>query len=1149
VDLCSVAKELVENSLDAGATSIGAYTSAETKQRMRFSHFTQDVRFKNQGLDSIEVQDNGYGISPQNYESLALKHYTSKLSTYADLNTLQTFGFRGEALSSLCALSQFTVVTCLQSDVPRGTRLEFGTSGKLEGTSVVAAQKGTTVFVENLFKNLPVRRRELERNIKREWGKVVTLLNQYACVQTGVKFTVSQQPTKGKRIAMFATRGNTATRDNIINVFGAKTMTALIPLDLTLQLEPTSKGPNQKWALLDDEDVAAAAAAATMVDIHVRGHVSRPAHGEGRQTPDRQMFYVNGRPCQLPQFAKVFNEVYKSYNTSQSPFIFADIQLDTHLYDVNVSPDKRTILLHDQGRMLDTLRESLIELFEKQDITVPISNIPAQRATPFKKLTVNRKGTPASNRARGEGAEASQDSNEEGAAEIPAVESGEESESENGSHSRKPQTRISTSKKKSISKASPAENLITRWVERKAVDRPGADGKVHHSPSRDDSTDQSRSKSISTEKRDYLMEKSQESGSADGSERDEDGESRPAPRRASISDEIDSGSEPPRRQGKRGQELPPSGQARPPRDFDDSTSPGLTEPKIPSIAPPARISGALVGGVPSSRLPKRPFQETAIITIGDETVTSTIGTPSKRQKLRKDAGQDSRTLMKTSAPLPSFGGRLTQMFGAQSKSAHSSDDEVELGTETVDDIEDATSAVEGGDSDEDEEEEAEDEEIEEEEGEEEEEQEDEDDGTTAKPSLPALERTGSPFLASGDEQDIEQSQESDSRALVHEDSVVEDDDDDDDDDADDDDEDVGDGDYDSEGEKPAEKERPEAKMGGIGRDATERRSEEIEKRSQTFVKGWGRKRDSTLHYVQNLRVDDASIGTQFQSLADRFGAFSSRSTRQPAANGLDADDAEEKLSLIISKSDFAKMRIVGQFNLGFVLAVRESEGDKADADADADGSDGGNHIGDDDLFIIDQHASDEKYNFERLQASTIVQSQRLVRPKPLELTAVEEEIIIENQEALEANGFSVSVDNSGAEPVGSRCRLLSLPLSRETTFTLADLEELIALLGDRSSATTIPRPSRVRKMFAMRACRSSIMIGKALSQRQMEKVVRHMGEMEKPWNCPHGRPTMRHLSGLSAFDGRGWSEDDGFDGSDSPVDWMRFAKGKKRVVA
>ena len=65
--------------------------------------------------------------------------------------------------------------------------------------------------------------------------------------------------------------------------------------------------------------------------MRIVGHVSRPVFGEGRQTPDRQMFFVNARPCGLPQVAKIFNEVYKSYNVSQSPFIFADILLDTSI--------------------------------------------------------------------------------------------------------------------------------------------------------------------------------------------------------------------------------------------------------------------------------------------------------------------------------------------------------------------------------------------------------------------------------------------------------------------------------------------------------------------------------------------------------------------------------------------------------------------------------------------------------------------------------------------------------------------------------------------------------------------------------------------------------------------------------------------------
>ena len=220
VDLCSVAKELVENSLDAGATAI-------------------EVRFKNNGLDSIEVQDNGAGISNENYETIALKHYTSKLSSYDDLSSLQTFGFRGEALSSLCALSNFHVVTAREDEAPKGTRLDFQTSGKLKGTSVVAIQKGTTVFVENLFVNLPVRRRELEKNIKREYSKVLNILQAYACISTQARISVSNVMAKGKKAVVFATKSNPATRENIANVFGRKALAGVIAMNLTLEMKPT----------------------------------------------------------------------------------------------------------------------------------------------------------------------------------------------------------------------------------------------------------------------------------------------------------------------------------------------------------------------------------------------------------------------------------------------------------------------------------------------------------------------------------------------------------------------------------------------------------------------------------------------------------------------------------------------------------------------------------------------------------------------------------------------------------------------------------------------------------------------------------------------------------------------------------------------
>ncbi|KAG5952642.1 hypothetical protein E4U58_000681 [Claviceps cyperi] len=236
----------------------------------------------------------------------------------------------------------------------------------------------------------------------------------------------------------------------------------------------------------------------------------------------------------------------------------------------------------------------------------------------------------------------------------------------------------------------------------------------------------------------------------------------------------------------------------------------------------------------------------------------------------------------------------------------------------------------------------------------------------------------------------------------------------------------------------------------------------------------------------------------------------------PCLTEFGASDAESKLSLMISKNDFANMRVVGQFNLGFIIALRPRSTSIFQIANDSQ----------DELLIVDQHASDEKFNFEKLQANTVVQSQRLVHPKTLALTALEEEIVLQNVRALEANGFQVQVDVTGTAPVGSRCQLLALPLSRESTFTVKDLEDLISLLADEPVGSNyIPRPSAVRKMLAMRACRSSIMIGKALTTNQMSTIIRHLGELDKPWNCPHGRPTMRHLCRIQALPEAQWTAD------------------------
>lgn len=122
VDLQTAVKELVENSLDAGATNL-------------------EIRFRNYGLKSVEVIDNGSGIAEKDFESIALKHHTSKLESYEDLTTVGTFGFRGEALSSLCALCEKVLVTTATKETsPKGTCLEMLKTGEVGTRTVVARQ-------------------------------------------------------------------------------------------------------------------------------------------------------------------------------------------------------------------------------------------------------------------------------------------------------------------------------------------------------------------------------------------------------------------------------------------------------------------------------------------------------------------------------------------------------------------------------------------------------------------------------------------------------------------------------------------------------------------------------------------------------------------------------------------------------------------------------------------------------------------------------------------------------------------------------------------------------------------------------------------------------------------------------------------------
>nr|CAG8478670.1 7396_t:CDS:10 [Entrophospora candida] len=269
LDLAMAAKELVENSLDAKAKTI-------------------EIRFKEYGLQSIEVIDDGTGIHEQNYESLALKHHTSKLSNFEDLLDIESFGFRGEALSSLCALSKLTVTTCTEENVPTGAKLDART--KLLSTN------GTN------------------NNIK----------------------------------------------DNIINLFGSKLFDHLITLDLKISFNSNNKKIN-KISSGNSENQNE-----DLKYINIFGYISKPIKGCGRGSNDRQYFYINGRPCNLPKISKAFNEIYKSFYTNQCPVIIADFKLTKY---------KRTIFIHDEDEIIESLKNEMNKLFEPFRSTFTCFNV------------------------------------------------------------------------------------------------------------------------------------------------------------------------------------------------------------------------------------------------------------------------------------------------------------------------------------------------------------------------------------------------------------------------------------------------------------------------------------------------------------------------------------------------------------------------------------------------------------------------------------------------------------------------------------------------------------------------------------------------------------------------------------------------------
>ncbi|KAJ2082793.1 ATP-binding mismatch repair protein [Coemansia sp. RSA 988] len=764
VDLATSVKELLENSLDAAATNV-------------------EIKLKDNGLTSIIVADNGQGIDEANFATLCRKHWTSKISSFEDLEGVETFGFRGEALSSLCAVANVTITTATRESAPMGVELGFDIGGELISQKPMARERGTTVKLTGLFAKWPVRQQDLKKNVRREYLRLTSLIEQYAVISDGVRLSLTNQ-TRGGNTVSVRTMPQSDRLARLLTVFG----TQMRPHIVHFEHRPTADiGDSLEQSQLD---------------LCINGHISKPIPESGRSASDRQFFFVNGRPCDFPKAKKLINEMYRDHSPTRFPLYAIAVTINPRTVDVNLTPDKRTILIRHESQLLAALRQALALVFEPSESVFNVSRVQTQlvpTSTPIDSVT----------------------------------------------------DQISTAE--------------------------AADGESRNTP---------RTVTAETSVPGVIRCYAAENQTDGNTSRAEAGQKRQA---VGLS--------------------------------DPDTAPLPTRPRLGEL-------------------------ESRQIAVANGT----------------------RTVPENVAMLP-------ETRNPQPKAPTS---------------------------------------------------------ITTQPKAPTTlsERSQTNALAS------------------------------------------------NKTKQPRPQQQPQPK------------------RLSTMVVGACRNQmQNDAHdwssVAQRLRVKQARHAQQLEDSQQRQLAQETEDSNTAEEveqggihNSSNPEQANTALSRLIHKRDFAKMEIIGQFNHGFIVAQLAQ-----------------------DLYIIDQHASDEKFNFEQLQQRAVIQSQPLIRPTTLELSVVDESVAIEFEDTLISNGFHIRVDED-AMP-GRRVLLLSQPFIDQTLFNQQDLLDLIGKLSINPESA--PRCERARRMFASRACRKSIMIGDPLSSAQMRTVVSNLSGLDHPWNCPHGRPTMRHL--------------------------------------
>lgn len=331
----SVVKELVENAIDAGATAV-------------------TVEIADGGKRLIRITDNGSGMEADQVPVAFLSHATSKIEKVEDLENIASLGFRGEALSSIAAVSQVELITKTPSALS-GVRyvIEGGAEQSMEE---MGAPEGTTFLVRNLFYNTPARSKFLKSDAA-EGNYISSLMEQLALSHPEISFKYIQN----KQVKLH-TSGNYNVKDVIYNVYGRDIARALLEVSY-------------------ENDF-----------LKIQGYVGKPEISRG--TRSFENYYINGRYVKNNIIAKAIEDAYKGFLMQHKfPFVSLHIQMTGNDLDVNVHPRKMEVRFARGPEVYDCIYEAVRNVLTHREMIPKVSPGPEETAAKAKTI-VERKDIP-----------------------------------------------------------------------------------------------------------------------------------------------------------------------------------------------------------------------------------------------------------------------------------------------------------------------------------------------------------------------------------------------------------------------------------------------------------------------------------------------------------------------------------------------------------------------------------------------------------------------------------------------------------------------------------------------------------------------------------------------------------------------------------